>query len=99
MKLKECLSNKDLKNTTLEMIAMSIKLQYDFNMYEINRSKIEEMARIILDVGIKYDLNSTQLTNFFTYLKEGKYGTLYKMPSDLIDKFWKYTDSVRIKMP
>ena len=80
------------KKALLESIAKRVKFEYDFNDYEIKPDKIKEISELIFNISLKYHLSEITINYFFIFLHEGKFGTLYKMPSDLIGKFWKYID-------
>jgi len=76
----------------LKNIADLIKSEYDFNDYLIDPERLKSMSELIYQIGEKYKVHEFEIMNFFVDLHEGKYGTLYKMPSDLIGKFNKYVN-------
>lgn len=96
MEQKECLSKYEVANKSA--IALMVKDIYDFNEYEISKEKVKEMTEIIYDLAIITKININQVGTFFNDLRFGKYGMVYRAPSDLISKFYKYSDTARVKL-
>lgn len=90
MKLQDYSINE--KKRVLKNIADSVKSEYDFNDYLIDPERLKSMSELIYQIAEKYRIDEVNLMDFFVNLHEGKYGTLYKMPSDLIGKFNKFVN-------
>jgi hypothetical protein len=96
MERKECLSKNEAANKSV--IAVLVKGVYDFNEYEISKLKVKEMTEVIYDLAVINKISINKINSFFTDIRYGKYGMIYRAPSDLIAKFYKYSETSRTKL-
>lgn len=79
--------------------------EYSFNEYDIKPETIKNITLTIEKVmdyrwSNKDEEEKRSLVyRFFEEVHIGKYGVLYRQPSDIVSKFYKFADNHTMKMP
>lgn len=83
----------------LNSIAVMVKREFDFNEYQLSAEKNKEIAKIIYDVMESKRAKFSEIEKFFEELHKGRFGPLYRQPSDIIAKFRTYIEEKRKNNP
>lgn len=79
-------------------LAKLIKVEYDFNEYPITPDKLISIVETFIGIITRLNIKEKIIGDFFIDLHFGKLGAMYKAPSDIVSKFYKYCDERRMKL-
>ena len=77
----------------LKILADKIKVEYEFNEYELTPTKLKEMTLVMYNVIEQNRINQSMVDKFFTDLHCGKLGMFYKQPISFLSVFYKFYES------